>query len=244
MLYLPFLQANISDAGIRVSINETMRSAAKWQVEKLDEASELQGYMAVEALLAFLEEHKADYPTWAHTPPSLIIPTASDFDTYVSIDAGRLVYTKLAPHIQNAESAISRITSKAQLDALRTAISGSSPSTELLDLKAYIAPAIAHRAFSKGIVGLPVRFDGSNVRVYASQFPGGSDFAPRVQADNALLQQLARLHSNLADEAEAKLSAFLYENHADYPEYEASTAYTAPSAPADTNSKESGWYFS
>jgi hypothetical protein len=242
-LYLPFLQANVSDAGIRVAINENMRSAAKWQVEKLDEAAELQGYMAVEELLAFLEANKADYSTWAYSPPSAIIPTALDFDVYVSIDASRLVYLKLAPHIRNAETAISRIVSKAQMNALRTALAGGSPSEEVLELKMHVAPAIAHRAFAKGIVGLPVRFDGSNVRVFASQFPGGSDFAPRVQADNTMLQQLARLHSALADEAEAKLSAFLYENHADYPEYGASTAYTAPSAPANTNSKQSGWFF-
>jgi hypothetical protein len=242
-LYLPYLQANISDAGIRVAITETMRSAAKWQVEKIDEAAELQGYMAIEELLAFLEENSSNYPEWAYSPPSAIIPSAYDFDVYVSIDASRLIYIKLAPHLRKAESDIARITSKAQLDALRSAMASGSPSSALLDLQQYVAKAIAHRAFANGIVSLPVRFDGNNVTVFASQFPGGSDFDPRVQAENSLLQQISRQHTNLADAAESDLAKFLYDNASDYPEYEASTAYIAPSAPADTNTKASGWFF-
>jgi hypothetical protein len=229
-LYMPFGQFQMSDAGFRVVQDENFRTAFRWQVASLEEAAEMQGYMAMEELLGFLTENKANYPSWQYEAPSVTLPTAKSFDAQVSIDMSRLVYNKLLPNIRTAERQIQRVTSKAEYDSLKQALANDTASDEQLALLEMIQPAIAHRAFSKGIQGLPVRFDDGNVRVYAAQFPGGSDFGPKVQADSQKLSAMAIMHAQLADAAEAELGKFLFDNHADYPGYEASPLY----APEDT----------
>jgi hypothetical protein len=88
-----------------------------------------------------------------------------------------------------------------------------------------------------------VRFDDGNVRVYASQFPGGSEFAPKVQAGTAMLQSLAALHAQLALQAEDALAKFLRDNHADYPGYGASGLYSPGTAFDPNEGTSTGRFF-
>ncbi len=244
-LYAPYSQVQISDAGWTNIEGDNRKPAYRWQAEKIEEASLLQGMMALEEVLLFLEENQADYPLWDYASThSRIINSVDEFEEAVSIDGSRMIFIKLLPHIDRAQKQLAGVMGKEQLAELLTAISTQALTPALESLWDYARQYVACEAFSKAVVGLPVRFDGNYVRVYASQFPGGSDFAPMVNAEMPTLSAIAQLYAQRADTAKEELRDFLYENVADYPLFEASKAYT-PEGPAvdERDSSKGGWFF-
>jgi hypothetical protein len=107
-LAIPSLDVKVTDSGIGVVQNANLVPASEKRVSNLRESTLQMAYDNIETLLVFLEENKADYPTWvaseAYTVNAgLIINSASDFNKFVNIDNSRLTYMRLQQTINNVE---------------------------------------------------------------------------------------------------------------------------------------------
>src|SRR5688572_30741293 len=77
----------IGDGGIRSQESVNMPRVFGWQYKELKNTLLSKAYDAVEVMLRFLVENKADYPAWASSDEyasfnSLIIKSGTDFDSH------------------------------------------------------------------------------------------------------------------------------------------------------------------
>src|SRR5690606_37431018 len=68
MYALPVISVNIGANGISVVKTEQVAPASQWRTNQVLESLAEVGHKAIDALLSFLEEKKADFVTWASDP--------------------------------------------------------------------------------------------------------------------------------------------------------------------------------
>lgn len=110
-LYIPKSEANITDGGIRRNETDTSKTAYQYQVTNLREALRSESEKAVEFLLAFLEEKKADHPVWSSTPEfrryrSLFIKTGSQFNELYNTASPYRNYFAMRSTMENVEQQV------------------------------------------------------------------------------------------------------------------------------------------
>lgn len=61
------LQVTMSDAGIRLMVNENQKTAFQWQIDDLKYQLAVDGYSALNNLLEVLDSRKTDFPNWVES---------------------------------------------------------------------------------------------------------------------------------------------------------------------------------
>jgi hypothetical protein len=102
--YIPFGQLQFDSAGIRISVNENMKTAFEWQIDELKNECSRQGWAAVESALELLEktEDEALLGIWQETETYIssqksLIPTLREFEKFVNLNRSRVLFNKLLP---------------------------------------------------------------------------------------------------------------------------------------------------
>lgn len=108
--YIPFGQLQFDSAGIRISVNENMKTAFEWQIDALKEECSRQGWAAVESALEFLEKTQdAGLTTlWEATETFIsaqktLISNLREFEKFVNLNHSRVLFNKLLPILEDQQ---------------------------------------------------------------------------------------------------------------------------------------------
>jgi len=148
---------HITDAGIQIITDETHKQAFQWQVEAAKSSWLNKAYLFSDALLSFLESHKADYPSWVSSDSfteimDSLLYTTRLFDDSFNIRKSRRLFLALKPIIRSIESRYAAYTlSQEYYDSLLSLQRTSELTAEDNIILKKIRPAIAYLAMSEAI---------------------------------------------------------------------------------------------
>lgn len=133
--YAPDNDISHTSSGRKQRSEENERAPWQWQIDLSNKSLERKYYKAVDALLAFLDDHVA---SWRGTDAykathALFVRTTRDFDNYFNIGRSRLLLIKLMPGLRRAETTeiFPRI-GKTLYDDLKAKLKASDPVDEVL----------------------------------------------------------------------------------------------------------------
>lgn len=157
-LYVPVGNVNISDAGIRIAVNDNMKTAFDWQVDKVETAFLNTAHDFIEDVLEYLEENRAAFETWFNSDAftmahDMLIHSAKEFNEHFFINKSRRLYIQLRPIMKSIERKyiISTI-SKALYDEIIGELQSSDgPSENTQTLLNLIQPCLAKFTIARAI---------------------------------------------------------------------------------------------
>lgn len=228
LLYIPKAQLIFGDEGIRIASNEHFKTAFNWQIDDLEDACRNAGDVTMELLLAYMESKSTVFTTWAgsdaftHLKDRFVYST-DIFNRSVVRKIYRRVFRKLSVQLRNAELWYIKPTVGSGLyDELHTQHSAGTLSANNVKLMEYIELATANLAFASGFASLAIDVNDLGIT------EGYNADTKQKNLKPAAKESRSDMVSALQTEGEKHvrdLSQFLYDNHADYPLFEASTAY-------------------
>lgn len=159
-----------SEAGIMRVETENSKSAYKYQENQYKQYMLTAGYEAIEQMLMFLNDNRADYTTWRDSDEgersrSSFLNYAADFRLVQGKGISRYTFDILRPIMEDIETfAILPLIGDEQFDALKTAIAGTAAiSATDKQLIAAIQRAVAAFALKEATQKLLVQTDGNNI---------------------------------------------------------------------------------
>lgn len=248
LLYIPFGNVNIGKSGFSVTENDTTKIASQWRIEDLKSACMRDSFMGMERLLLMMETYKSDYSLWtASTSYSVykegFINNATDFQLYVDIKESRMLFTKLRPMMMRVEpECILPITGQALYDEIKSQVVSGSITTANKKALALIKSAVANITISESLRMQTVSWTDNGLQLIStsSSLTQVNESPVDEQKIDLIKNEFRALGMRDLD----KLKKFLYDNHADYPLYEADdTVYVAPSSLEVENDKTRSTYF-
>lgn len=228
-------QLQIDDAGIRIASDENNKTAFQWQINDLREYLSDTGHAALEEVLTFLDENRAEFPTYVQSEAytanrTLLLNNARDFSRYYNIGGSRRTFLALVAIIGRLEVFTLEPALSSEFCAeLRAEIQTGTvaPATEAV--LRLLHPALAHLSMSQAIGELSFNLNGAALELQVYR----PDNANAKESDPGLTELLS-LKRNQALEVGRdylrKLVAFLNASaSADrYPAYFRSSCYVSP----------------
>jgi hypothetical protein len=232
-LWVPSGQLSIGDNGIRIASTETHKTAFQWQVVNLQNSLLKQAGSAMDDLLAFMEENKADYDLWAESEAYTLfketfITSAQQFTTAFSA-LGNSRTNFLA--IKSSMILIEDLVIKTELgddyfEELKEQHKDGSLSDENKIIYNYIVKAIAHLTINRAITDLSVLIDDRGVLNFNSQ-ANSNNFDNRQPAKDTMITKMEFNTERDGRVYLSKAKQHLINNLSNYPTYRDSTAYTS-----------------
>ncbi len=233
------LSSSFGDRGVRIHTgDENSMVAPRWQHEKLQFQALKNGDIHADKLLKYLEDHAADFETWADSTANtkksgVLVYSTAIASRFIQINDSRRVYLKLFQTIKDIEARFAKkLVGKDQYDALVTALQAGSVTTAQQNLLEKLYPIICKRALYMQLPFMRISINENGVFVYSGLDELHKYFA--TDADIKILRQqlIDGELGYLADELELK--QFIEDNINDYPLIEASEAYTVQPDPGPT----------
>lgn len=240
-LWIPTGQLQIGDNGIRIAVTDTLKTAFEWQIDGLKRSVLKAAGSAMDALLSYMEAHKADYSLWvaseAYTEfKDLFIPTTSLFTKlYAPLGNSRLNFLA----IRSSMMMVQDFVIKAELgddyyeelmaqhligDATEEGSGQDGLTPENKKIVGLIQKALAQLTMARAFMELSVTIDDRGIMNFNN--------AMNKLISNNEMPVMAAMISKLEKSCEAdgkayiqKMKEFLKKNIADYETYAASTAY-------------------
>lgn len=234
LLYIPFAEVIMSEAGIQRMETASNKTAHVRQVERLEASLITAGYEGLEAMLKFLEANKTTYTIWAGSSAytiskELFINNASEFQQYVNIDNSRRLFQKMRQTIKKIEDfTIKSIVGSDLFAAIKTQITAGTLTAENTALMGFIKPAVAHLAIADSLTEMIAQLSPESGLINISIGAMDRVSQKEIAKDNFVD---ARIKKELADGQVylAQLSDYLIEKVSIYPLYENSSAYSPTS---------------
>lgn len=152
-LAVPYLDVQISNAGLTVTNNSNLAPASKERAASLRAESLAQAWDMTEVLLKYLETNKAKYSDWTASEAfteatGCFIRTAEQFDTIIPIGASRIRFQEIKPLMKDIElMEIDPVLSTALANKIRTGITDNNLNNANKLILPYIRRAVAHFAW-------------------------------------------------------------------------------------------------
>ncbi len=236
--FLDVAQVQISGNGVQIISTDREKTAFQWQINDLKVTFSRKGFNGLEKVLAFLDAHAAEFPTWASSPAAAktreyFLSTAEEFSDHYNITNTRQTYLALLPLIRKQESfALKPVLGPAYYTELKEqqAAGTLSPENKAI-VEEYLRPALAHVVMGTAIGEMGFALNGANfeLNVFRPDSANSKEADPGLQAllDMKGHQALAdgerflrRLRKHLNTEASAEK----------YATYFSSDAYDAPAS--------------
>jgi len=149
---------SVSSQGIQVIETPTHKTAPQYRVQNLKENWIRRANTALDLVLQFLDEHRADYPAYIFQDADLFIRNTLEFNSEVDIRESRRVFVALKPVIRSVERKYIRPALSAELfDELKQVLlSNSEMSKEQKALMDLIRPALAHLTISRALMEISI----------------------------------------------------------------------------------------
>lgn len=175
----------------------------------------------LESMLAFLEENKTDYPTWANSiayteEKTLFIRNAVELNEWVSLGAGnpqRRLYLKIKSELRNAEKILERNLTKDFFDALKAKHIAGTLTTEEQKIIDLSKPYLASVAMSHALPTF--------AKYWQYVFFGG-------ELKEKQMKIMKEEYKERSEERTADLLSYLNGNADDYPLFKESDNYIEP----------------
>jgi hypothetical protein len=238
--YLPLNQLQISDGG--VFLMSGGKSPFQWQINELKTSLRNKGYNALEAVLAYLDEHVDDFPAWASSVAAvearvLLIPSATEFTRHYDIKGSRLTYQAFLSIIRKVERfQLEAVIGAEYLRELKAQLVAGTLTPDNRDvLDDYLRPALAHLVVAKAVGEVGLSFNGANIELNIFR----PDNANEREADAGLDGLLKQKASQAAEDAQVYLTKLrrhlnMWASGTRYATYFTSSAYVDPQAPRPT----------
>lgn len=224
--YIPFGQLQFDSAGIRIVVNENMKTAFEWQIDNLKDECSRQGWSAVEAALELLEQtdDEAILAIWTTTATyqaaqKSLLPNLRIFQKFVNLNNSRVLFNKLLPIQEDVQEEVIAPAISQQL--LSRVLTGT---TELeAKVKKLASKAVAYRTVATGFMDTILVLSDNGPLVIEgimSRQPKAVKSAP-----TDLLQIIAENYKTRAAEALRELIEFCQANAEQLTEYKSSSNY-------------------
>lgn len=173
--YLAQAQLQMSDNGIRISVNNEMKTAFQWQIEDLKFQLGKDGFDVLEEILLYLEGNTATFPTWKtsdayYEQKSYFVNTAAEFNKHFHINGSRLTYLMLRYLIGRIEEQdLKPLLGSDFYAELKTAIRNDALTSDQKNLvNNYLAPGVTLLTIAKAITERAVEVTefGVSVNLY------------------------------------------------------------------------------
>lgn len=243
LLYIPVGQLQISDAGIRIAVDEHFKQAFDWQVENLEESCRNAADACIENVLAFLELKKGTFTAWAGSTAftiykELFVNSAELFNQLAGVTVPRRIFRRLIPQIRKAqENQVYATISKELYDEIKTQWSAGTVSNKNKELMNLIQPAIANIAVAKSVSSLTIRLNELGISVGTNSIMKQSIRQP---ADENARSHFQREKMEDGMEYITKLNEYLYANADTYPLFKNSSTYVETRTTSFNTDSESG----
>lgn len=229
--YLPLGNAYFSNYGIMVGQTEKAAPASQWRLRDIKNTFAYDGFNAVEELLEFLwESAEGTYPDWEASANKnkhreLLVLSAKQFSEHFWIDDSYQLYRMFKPTLRIVQKYYLRSTLGPGLYAEIVEQNTAGELTELNQtlMDDFILPAIAQITFYEAAPRL--RLDISEFGISQRQISDRESEDVKMPANETAYGDGVSSSVRNGQMFIADLREYLYENHADYPLYEASTAY-------------------
>jgi hypothetical protein len=149
---------SVSSQGIQVIETQTHKTAPQYRVQNLKENWIRRANTSLDLVLKFLDEHRADYPSYICQDAELFLRNTLEFNSEVDIRESRRVFVALKPVIRSVERKYIRPALSAELfDELKSALKSntelSNDQKALMDL---IRPALAHLTMARALLEISI----------------------------------------------------------------------------------------
>lgn len=196
--WIPFGQVQISSAGIRIASNDQIKTAFPWQIDKLEESALRSGFSALESLLQFMQDNKADYALWTASDSYTLfkkyfINSASDFSDFYNINKSVLVFKAVKANMKKVEDFfIKPVITTELFDEIKTQIKDDNLSEANETLMEFIQPAVANLTMAKALSEKSVSINEYGISVFAQTYtenPGKGNQPSGPDRIDALIRQ-------------------------------------------------------
>ena len=111
--YVPEGSLDISENGIRITVNDTKKQAFPWQIKNLEDKYEKTANRNIENLLTFLDDNITRFDAWTASPvytalKEHFVHSATEFQKYLNLDTSHVVFLKCLPDMGYVEDIMMR----------------------------------------------------------------------------------------------------------------------------------------
>jgi hypothetical protein len=237
--FLDVAQVQISGSGVQIISGEREKTAFQWQINALKTNLGRKGFNGLEKALGYLEQHAADFPTWAASETAQrtrehFINTASEFSTYYNISNARLTFQALSSLLHKTERFRLEVALGTDFyQELKQQLRDQALTPENASLVTdYLRPALAHLTMAQAIGELGFSLNGQALELNVYR----PDDSNAKEADPDLTQLLDMKAGQALHDGERYLRRLVTHLNATasllrYPTYFASPAYAPPAVP-------------
>lgn len=184
---LPFIDASITDAGLRSVTTDKMQGAYRYQKESIRQSLEDNGLYALELLYQYLMANTGTYTAWATSDAYKrmnrnIIKTGTDFTDMYHLAQPYRSFNAMQPLLQEVEDLI--LIPAMGESFYKDLVSKASPSTIEKDLIIILKKAAANITVHKACTKLSLAATPNGIMVML----GSADNQPQGQATGSLAQ--------------------------------------------------------
>lgn len=226
--YIPVGQLQISDAGVRINVDDHFKQAFEWQIDNLDESCANAADSYLEAALAYLEQEKATFTAWAASSTytesrQFFVNSATMLNDLAGVALPRRIFRKVVPEIRKVQFAdVYTALGKDQYLEVRSQWLAGTVSNNNKELLNFIQPALAMLAVAKAVSSLTIEFSDLGITSSTNTILKQKI---RQAADADMRSFFIREKEKDGKDYIAQLINYLYDNVDTYPLYKASSAY-------------------
>jgi hypothetical protein len=234
--------ASIDETGVHIVSTDKSKTAFQWQTNAMQALLTKRGNLGLDALVAWLEEHRDDSPelqAWADSTAGQrhrreLFTCTEDFQEYENISNSREVFQALGPVRRKMESfELQRVLGAEFLDELRDQVRRRAVTSEnQMLLNTYVLPALACLTIGFAVPELGLSLNGDGIDLTIARIDDSNSKEADAGLD-ALLQQKVNAALMDADRFLRRLTDYLDRTATTtrFATYFGSAAYTAPNQP-------------
>jgi hypothetical protein len=246
VLNIPFLQGLITDNGIVVNESNNARKAFRWEYNEVVKALQEKGYSAMESLIIFLTENRADYEEWESSPYNdasefAIIRNGKELrKSYASLTQPHRLFILVKPiFMEVAELFIKPSISDEYYTALNARIITGS-TTEADDaIIGLLQMATTRMVMKKAAFTMSVKFTEMGVTITSAHSLSDNAASGETDAGDKRLMKFSEENETSAKALMAKIVTYMNKTASEiaFAEYYASALYVDPTAAKTANYK-------
>lgn len=228
--WIPIGNVNIQTGGFTVNKSDTVVPASMARVEDLKSDLWRKFQESLDALIRFMDLNEAEFDDYVASPERAamyahFINKTEELGAIVTTRVNRFVFRTMLPVLGRIEEVyIQEILGSDLYDDMKSKIAARTSLGVYAPILPYVQRALGHLAFSDALEEIGVKVDVNGAYIEFQR--NNNDPRQTLPPVDAKLLRIVELNKKRGMDAMAALKKHLLDNAADYPLYEASTAYT------------------
>ena len=232
---LPFLQTQITNAGMIAIEVENSRKAFKWEFNVAIEALNKKGYAAIEQLILFLRGHESAFPEWVLSPYRTstqcgLIQSGADLASLSLLQQPHRCFMTLKGLLDTVVLMhLTDVVGEDYYQALNSRLLAGTAGDQEKRLAEFLRPMLCRRLMEFASLELSISFNGSSFTIVDDKNKDISDEGKKAADDKALLRFREQMQSTAIFFQEKALQYLnKYASSSVFPEFFSSSNYSPP----------------